>query len=141
MITTENIYYPVKLFRKIIEANETRWLWFGGVLIGSFIPLILRLIVSLDIQEIASFDIKDCLFAGLAINLSNFNLLESSKYQFKLALGFLSTICILIIAVAIGVFLISETITQKNFLWLKLISVIVVTFSIRISYGLNFSKT
>lgn len=66
------------MFERYINAPEHKWAWYIGTLIGSFIPIILRFLISLD-SEISSFDIKDLLFAGLAMNLSNLSLVNGKE--------------------------------------------------------------
>lgn len=127
----------MNLIRKLMEADESKWLWFGGILIGSCLPMIIRFIISIDFQEISSFDIKDCLFAGIAINLSNINMVGIRDFRSKVSITYLSTISLVIIASCIAVFLMNEANPQQGLFGIKLISILVVIASTRISLFAN----
>lgn len=119
------------------EKNDYKWLWFILTFFGSFIPLILRFITSLDFN-IPSFDIKDLLFAGLAMNLSNLNLVGSKKFDTKLIIVLFSALFIILIAFALGVFLRNEADkSDVSTFWLKTCSTIFVGLSIYVSYEAN----
>ena len=60
------------------NKNDDLWLWFFCTLLASFMPCIVRYAISLGVH-IESFDIKDILFATLAIVISNFTLVGSQK--------------------------------------------------------------
>jgi hypothetical protein len=117
--------------------TENKWIWYLLTFGGSFIPFLARLLVSLEFP-INSFDIKDILFAGLAMNLSNFNLtnIEESK---KSRLIIFSGLSIFFIGLIIGIFLCAEykEPANNNIYLLKLVSYAFVAFSIRTSYNAN----
>ncbi len=127
----------MSLIEKYIEGNESKWIWFTLTLIGSLIPLILRFLVSLAFP-IQSFDIKDLLFAALAINLSNFNLIGSRNFKTKTIIVIFSALLIIFISSTLGVFLCTEANThQVSFLKLKTISIVFFLASVYMSFEAN----
>lgn len=127
----------MSLIEKYIMKSENKWLWFIITICGSFIPLIFRYVVSLGFPTTSNFDIKDVLFAGLAMNLSNFNLLSSKNFKAKVVIALLSSIMIAVIAVLISIFLAKENDKINSLTLLQLLSVIFVLFSIYMSYETN----
>jgi hypothetical protein len=73
------------LFEKL-QGSDDKWMWYFLTLFASFIPVILRLLVSFDLP-IQGYDIKDFLFAGLAMNLSNLSLIGHKEFDRKLAIA------------------------------------------------------
>jgi hypothetical protein len=128
----------MNILKSWIQGNENKWLWYGGTLIGSMVPLIFRLLISLDNRHVACFDIKDLLFMGLAINLSNFNLIGTRNFPYKVAIAIVSGIFILLMGFALGTVMTDESNSTPNpFLWLKIISSCFVLFSVYMSYEAN----
>jgi hypothetical protein len=127
----------MNLIRKWIESDEYKWLWFGGIFIGSAIPMILRGVLSLD-RNIDSFDIKDLLFMGLAVNLSNLNLIGSREFKYKVSIAFFSVLFILMMGFGLGEIMTDESNRVKGSLMgLTVVSVIFVTVSVYVSYEAN----
>ena len=124
---------------RFIEKKENKWLWYLLTFIGSFLPLIVRFLVSGGFSSVNNFDIKDVLFAGIAMNLGNFNLLGGSKIEAKVVIAILSTILMLVIALIVGIFLAVESnVNDKNhFILLKSSSCVLVAISIFMSYTAN----
>ena len=105
-------------------------------LAGSMIPMALRLFISLD-HKIAMFDIKDLLFAGLTMNLSNLNLM-SNEFEARARIAMLSGFLIVVISVALGASLINEDSNTNRFgLGSEIVSVTIVLGSIWKSYKTN----
>jgi hypothetical protein len=125
------------IFERYINAPEHKWAWYIGTLIGSFIPIILRFFISLDC-EISSFDIKDLLFAGLAMNLANFNLIAGKEVENQHKIAGLSVLWIIFISTVLGVFFHGESLdVKKNFYGLKITSGVIVLISTLASYATN----
>src|SRR5688572_5147167 len=97
------------IFERYVSGAQHKWNWYMCTLIGSLIPMGLRFFISLDYQ-INMFDIKDMLFAGLAMNLSNLGLLNNNKFKQKDRIGVLSGFFIVFISVALGVSFVDEDI-------------------------------
>lgn len=133
---------PIK---KYIEGNEYKWFWFFLTFGGSCLPIIARFLCGLS-SSIEIFDIKDVLFAGLAMNLSNLNLVGNKKIEAKVVISLLSVALIFLCTLIIGIFLCTEnSIDSTNGLLslkqglciLKVLSGILVAFSIYWSYNAN----
>jgi len=86
---------------EFFEKSSFKWIWFFGILISSFIPLILRAWIGYS-YNIIKFDIKDLLFAALAMNLSNFNLVNGRKPDVRIIILFISGFIIVLVGVALG---------------------------------------
>ena len=129
----------MSFIKKHIEGNENKWLWFSLSLLASLLPIFTRYCASLGSNTVASFDIKDLLFAGLAMNLANFNLVSAKKIKAKLAIIGLSAILIVVISVIVGIFLMAEPqpVQNNGLPLLRLISGALVIFSIFMSYCAN----
>ncbi|MBV8252678.1 MAG: hypothetical protein JO154_08725 [Chitinophaga sp.] len=106
-------------------------------LVGSMLPIILRFVTSLDL-DIGRYDIKDFLFAGLAINLNNFNLITSEKVEAKIIFSTISAFAIVVLAFLLGVFIGTEVVKPAPaFIWLSFIAVICFLGSAYLSYEAN----
>jgi len=106
-------------------------------LVGSMLPVILRFVTSLDL-DISKYDIKDFLFAGLAINLNNFNLITSEKLEAKIVFSMLSAFAIVVLAFLLGVFIGTEVVKPApSFICLSLFTAIFFLGSIYLSYEAN----
>jgi hypothetical protein len=122
----------------LIKFNEDAIVWFIIIVFGSFIPVFARFVVTMDYPHAIHLDIKDVLFSGLAMNISNFPLIGSRKLKYKGIIFGSSVFCIIAIAVGIGVFLSNETNHIDNELSnLRCISFVFVLGSIIVSYFAN----
>jgi hypothetical protein len=128
------------------SRNEPKWIWFIGTVIASFIPVALRFITSMD-YNVNPIDIKDFLFAGLGLSLSNLNLIGHKKFDQKTVIALFSAGAIVFIAYALGVYLRNEadidTVKKEPF-WLSFFSYGITFASIYLSYEANhyvFKKT
>jgi hypothetical protein len=120
-----------------IRKNDYKWAWFILTFIASVSPIICRVIISIDFK-INLFDIRDLLFAGLALNLSNFNLVGSKKFDDKILIVLSSIIFITCFAFIIGVVLASEAIKNPPaHTFLDWLSVIVAILSVYVSFEAN----
>jgi hypothetical protein len=120
-----------------IRRNDYKWAWFILTLIASISPIICRFIVWCDFK-INLFDIKDLLFAGLAINLSNLNLVGSKNFDEKVLIVMSSIIFLTFFAFIIGVALATEAIKDTpKIICLDWLSVIVAALSIYVSFEAN----
>ncbi|HVZ95749.1 MAG TPA: hypothetical protein VG847_02660 [Chitinophagaceae bacterium] len=121
-----------------IEGRNTKWLWFSLTILCSFIPCIARAIAATNL-DISYFDTKDLIFAGIAINLSNFSLISSHiKFELKTLLSVFSTLANLFLAVILGILLSDDN--NKNAhstMWLSIFCIIIVGFSVYLSYDAN----
>jgi hypothetical protein len=119
------------------EFNEDKAIWYFFILGGAFIPIFVRLIVTADFP-VEHLDIKDVLFAGLAMTISNFNLIGSEKVKYKSIIFGFSAACILFTGLIIAEFLFDD-IKQlhSNFYYLTRISYACVFASIVLSYITN----
>jgi hypothetical protein len=116
---------------KLLSISEQKWLWWVGTLIGSFVPVICRLING----DHPLVDIKDILFAGLAMNICNLPLLTNDSFNHKLKVGIFSAGLIFFIGLFLGKFLNTEGINLNDFrTW---ISVVLVWVSIMLSREIN----
>ena len=119
------------------KKNEPKWIWFIGTVIASFVPVILRLITSLD-YNITKLDVKDFLFAGLGLSLSNLNLVGSKEFDQKMLIAFVSGGLIALIGFALGIYLRNEAdIVKKDPLWLGICSYAITIASLYLSYEAN----
>lgn len=124
----------MRVFERYMNSAQYKWNWYMCTLVGSMIPVLMRFFISLDCG-IAMFDIKDLLFAGLAMNLSNLSLLNSRKMKQNDRIGFLSGLFILFISAFLGLFFFQEDPTIKTELSkLKIVSSVLVVSSIWLSY-------
>jgi hypothetical protein len=113
-------------------------MWYFLTLFASFIPVILRLLVSFDLP-IQGYDIKDFLFAGLAMNLSNLSLIGHKEFDRKLAIALISMTFILLIGFLIGLFLFNEAMNNKYPLpTLQVFSFVFVGISVYMSREANY---
>lgn len=119
-----------------IERNEYKWMWFVFTLIGSFLPMGFRYLASLGFN-VSSFDIKDLLFAGLALNISNLTLAGSQRSDTRVVMAGVSFFMSLIIAVFIVIFMCNEEFPTKELIGLKYLSYPVVILSGIISWQAN----
>ncbi len=125
------------IFERLKPGQEYKWIWYLGTLFGSLLPMIIRLVISMD-HKIPCFDLKDFLFAGLAMNLSNLNLIGTKSFKYKTEIALFSTACIVIIAAVIGVLFADEANTEKNNLFgIKALSLLFVSLSIYVSFEAN----
>lgn len=122
---------------KYIEGNFYKWIWFLGTLIGSLLPILARLFACLAF-EINYFDIKDVLFAGLAMNLSNLSLIGSKRFKMKPIIALASGIFIFLLSMLIAIFLCAENKPPNNYQFiLNIISLIFVAGAVFLSYTAN----
>lgn len=92
---------------EFLEKSPGKWMWFLGICVASFIPVILRYIIGCD-HNAPEFDIKDLLFAALAMNLSNLSLATGNRIDAKIMIAIVSGLFICFIGYALGVFLTDE---------------------------------
>lgn len=124
-------------FEAFLKRNESKLIWYFAIVISSSIPMILRFLTSLDLK-ISSFDIKDVLFAGLAMNLSNFNLISSKKFSFKVIFALFSATLITIIGFCLGILFCCESQSPApNLSGLTLCSCLLLAGSFALSYQAN----
>jgi len=122
---------------EFLEKSTNRWLWFFGIFIGSFIPVGLRLFIGHDYKT-TEFDIKDLLFAALAMNLSNLSLVTGKKFETKILIVLVSTLFIVLIAYGLGAFLTDEAAkTKPTGSWLFNSSIVFSILSILVSFEAN----
>ena len=121
---------------KILFPRDHKFTWFVYTIIGSSLPIIFRLLGATS-GKVEWIDFKDFLFAGIAINLSNFALVGDREFEYKNHLIGLSVILMVLLSDAIMVFLITES-RGSQFLWtLYIISTVILLLSIYISYVAN----
>lgn len=126
--------------KRFVEANTYKWVWFLGTLIGSLLPIFGRLFASMAF-EIKSFDIKDALFAGLAMNLSNLTLIGSKSSRTLKVKGFLamaSGAFIFFLSLLIAIFLCAENSEETSLI--NVLKAIALAFSVGavfLSYSAN----
>jgi len=125
------------LSSEYLKRNEAKLLWYIVIIFSSCIPAIMRFIIGLDLN-ISKYDVKDVLFAGLAINLSNFNLINAKKLPIKSIFVTSSALLIAFIGMIIGVFLCLEAQTKTPAMhWLNVVSIGLVLGSAAVSYQAN----
>jgi len=97
----------------------------------------IRLVVAAK-ANIACFDYKDLLFAGLAINLSNLNLIGSRKFEEKVSVAAFSALGIIFCCAPLMIFFMSDdNDTNTGISILKGFSIIIVILSGWFSYDAN----
>lgn len=119
-----------------ISLFENKWIWFLGTLVGGFLPVFGRLIVGLSIP-IELFDIKDVLFAGVAMNLSNFTLVGYKEVQNKVLIIFASALFTFFMSFLIAIYLCSGENTPKHYIILNFLSCSFCAASIFLSWVSN----
>ena len=117
--------------------GKERWIWFTVTLIGSFLPTIFRYFVGFG-GEIEQFDIKDVLFAGLAINLANFALINNLNVDEKTSIILMSAIFMVVLSVILCVFLAYETKSNFNGTVLDVWPYVLIAASALLSFSTNF---
>ncbi|RAI98742.1 hypothetical protein LX64_04727 [Chitinophaga skermanii] len=126
-----------------VKKNESKCLWFIVTFTGGILPILIRLALSIDLN-INAFDIKDFLFAALAFNIANFNLVTSKKLPLKIVLCVGSAMVIAFIGIILGVFYAYENNSLgTRFYSLNTLSVLLFIGSAYMSYYANkivFSK-
>jgi hypothetical protein len=90
------------IFERYLDSAQHKWNGYMCTLLGSMVPMVLRFIISLDC-EINMFDIKDMLFAGLTMNLSNLNLMNNDRLKQKERIAVLSGLFIFFISIGTGI--------------------------------------
>lgn len=83
-------------------------IWLFGSLLAGFVPVVARYVVHLFCSTYEIFDIKDAVFMGLAMNLSNFNLINDKTLPHRLALTLTSGFVLMVLAFFLGLFQLSE---------------------------------
>lgn len=122
---------------KWLASKEYKWLWYGGTLVGSALPILMRVFLSLD-KPVPSFDLKDLLFMGLAINLSNFNLIGIQKFEYKVVVVVCSMLFVIMMAFILGVLMNDESNHVVDPMkWMTRLSVLCVAASAILSYAAN----
>lgn len=125
------------IFERYVEGAQYKWNWYMCTLAGSMIPMALRFFISLDCG-IAMFDVKDMLFAGLTMNLSNLNLMGRIKLKRKDRIAVMSGFLIVFIAAFLGLFYYEEDPEiRKDYVGLKIVAFIFVSVSVWVSYKAN----
>lgn len=120
-----------------IRRNDYKWAWFILTFIASISPILCRVIVWCDLS-INVFDIKDLLFAGLAINISNLNLVGSKSFDEKVLIVMASIIFITFFAFIIGVVLATEAMKHAPvIICLDFLAVLVALASFYVSFEAN----
>jgi hypothetical protein len=95
------------------SKNEDKMLiWFFGSFIAGLIPFIARYLVHLNCEKYEVFDIKDAVFLGLAMNLSNLNMLSEKTMRRKVLLTFCSALVLVALAFMLGLFQLSECLNK-----------------------------
>lgn len=116
--------------------SDHKWFWFFATFVASLIPVACRFIASLA-SEINALDLKDVLFAGLALNLSNLNLVGDKTMDKKNIIVYLSVILLIIIAVILGIYFANENKLRNISIMLDLFSITFVGASVYVSYSAN----
>jgi|GEM_PF-1848677 len=125
------------MLQAFFKRNKSRLIGYSFILFGSLFPAIVRLMISLDLN-IIRYDIKDYIFAGLAINLSNFNLIKGHRLETQLVYTTLSVFLIFLLGCILGVFLGFEIIKPApNLPWLTCFAIILFLGSVYLSYEAN----
>lgn len=88
--------------RKILLQNHSKLQWFIITIVAGTLPVFVRLYVGLNNNIDSLFDIKDILFAALAINISNFSLFTNDDYELKSLIAWASGILLVFITLAIS---------------------------------------
>lgn len=83
-------------------------IWFFGSFLAGLVPVVARCVVHLFCPGYDLFDIKDAVFMGLAMNLSNFNLINNRTLPHRLALTLTSGFILMALAFFLGLFQLSE---------------------------------
>ncbi len=125
----------MSLINRLITSTDERWTWFLASLITSFLPVIIRFCICFD-TGIGLFDFKDLLFAGLGLNLANFNLMGWNEFDYRERVFTCSALLISIISVFLALFFLFEN-GRNPLLIVKSLSVFVVVSSCWISYATN----
>ncbi|HYF29959.1 MAG TPA: hypothetical protein VD993_02460 [Chitinophagaceae bacterium] len=129
----------MSVFEKYLNCAQYKWNWYVYTLAGSMLPVILRFFISLDCG-IKMFDIKDFLFAGLAMNLSNLTLIGSDNLDAvtRERIAVVSGLLILFIAAFLGLLFYEEDPgIRKPFFWMKVLAAGFVAASVATSYRTN----
>lgn len=69
---------------KYISGSEYKWFWFISSLLGGASPMVVSTIVRLNSDKwdwLGLYNIVDLIFFGLAMNISNLNLVGSKKFR------------------------------------------------------------
>ncbi|MCP9752841.1 hypothetical protein [Ferruginibacter sp. HRS2-29] len=127
---------------RIINGQEKKWLWFCMTLIGSFIPVITRVIISSN-TSLSLIDIKDVLFGGLAMNLANLNFGKYKSKDFGNVMTALSVIAIFCLGIFIANVYTKEADNQEctNIFWFLAWMFTIGSIYLNWSINLHFIKT
>jgi len=118
-----------------IRKNDNKWTWFILTVVASLLPVLFRFLAWTDFN-IKIFDIKDLLFAGLAINLSNLNLVGSKEFDEKINIVLFSVLFIILFSFVLGIMLICEAFKAHTTI-LNWLSIAGTDFSIYQSFEAN----
>jgi len=115
------------------NLNKTKWFYFTVVV--SFLPIIFRILVWTDFT-INIFDIKDLLFASLAINISNLSLVSGKDFDQRISTILFSLSFAVAFAFLLGIMLVCEAVrVQTNILnWLAVLASVLTIYK---SYEAN----
>jgi hypothetical protein len=118
--------------------GKTKWSWYSIALLISFLPVIIRLIVCIAVPSAIAFDIKDILFSGLAMNLSNINLVGHKAFKPKQGIAVSSSLLILIIGIILALFLQHDlSHNERSLTGLVVAGIVIVLASVYVSYEAN----
>jgi hypothetical protein len=124
------------LFEILGESNY-KWMWFIATFVGSILPIILRFFLWCA-YDVELLDVKDLLFAGLALNLANLTLVGHQSLTEKALIASFSGIFIVIFAFILGCVTRSEVyrINDNNTAF-EIVSIIVVILSAYLNFETN----
>ncbi|MEX6689253.1 hypothetical protein QTN47_17215 [Danxiaibacter flavus] len=128
----------MNLLEKCLD-NFLKFQWFVYTLVGGMIPVGVRFLVAYNFNLENKLDIKDLLFASLAMNISNFSLLTNDDHKLKSIFSAASGMLLVFISVAIGIYMAKEN--EKlhhpaaNWIFTGLMFIV----SIGLSYTANFT--
>lgn len=96
-----------------LKINLSKTKWFYLTIVVSFLPLIFRFLVWTDFT-INIFDIKDLLFASLAINLSNLSLVSGKDFDERINTILFSVVFAVAFAFLLGIMLMCEALRAET---------------------------
>jgi hypothetical protein len=124
----------MRWLHKILFPTEHQFTWFIYTVIGSLLPIAFRLLAATS-GRIEWFDYNEVLFAGIAMNLSNFALagnINTVHREYIIGWSILFTI---FLSVSIMAFLLDD---GNSYNWILFaFSILVVLLSIYINYFAN----
>lgn len=126
-----------------MKSNENRVKWFYYTVLVGFIPIILRVIIVLvlnDKNAISMVNVSDFILFGLVLNITNINEIENIKYYPKIhriRVSGISVIFIIILSLLFSLSVVNEAssiFSNRSILF----SAIILSVATFICSGINF---